>query len=96
MFSTIHFNSHYQFKKSNDSPNILFFQQHEPATGAIETFSQKVSRFDTLFATELISLINRIHEIAEQDSSEKFISLIHRINFNNFYGSKLNPTRQNN
>jgi hypothetical protein len=68
-------------------------QQHEPATVPIEPFSQKVARFDQLFASELIALLNRIHEIAEQDHSEKFISLIHRINFNNFYGSKLNPTR---
>lgn len=43
-----------------------------------ETFSQKVNRFDITFTGKLIGLLNKIHEIAEQNQSDKFINLIHR------------------
>ena len=43
-----------------------------------ETFSQRVTRFDTEFTDKLIGFLNKIHYIAEKNQSEKFINLIHR------------------
>ncbi|CAO1435353.1 unnamed protein product [Diamesa tonsa] len=65
------------------------YDQSESSMAPSETFSQRVTRFDTEFTDKLIGFLNKIHYIAEKNQSEKFINLIHRINFNSFYTAKL-------
>ncbi|XP_058828888.1 gamma-tubulin complex component 2 homolog isoform X1 [Topomyia yanbarensis] len=50
-----------------------------------ETFSARVENYRTEFTNQLMSLLRKITEIATQNPSEKFINLIHRINFNSYY-----------
>lgn len=49
------------------------------------TFSQKVSVIDNYFTEQIVLLLDAVHEIAEKDNSEKFVSLSNRINYNHFY-----------
>jgi gamma-tubulin complex component 2 len=67
----------------------LFISQKEAEIATSETFSEKVSRFDTQFTQQIVALLTKLHEFAEKENSDKFVSLIHRINFNNFYSDKL-------
>lgn len=53
------------------------------------TFSQKVEEFDALFTKNVVRLLEAVHEIAEKDNSEKFVSLCNRINFNHYYSNHL-------
>ncbi|XP_070491244.1 gamma-tubulin complex component 2 homolog isoform X2 [Chironomus tepperi] len=66
------------------------FIEKEAPTASTETFSEKVTKYDTLFVQQTVALLQKIHELAEKNHSEKYVSLIHRINFNNFYTTKLN------
>uniref|UniRef100_A0A1Q3G1T4 Gamma-tubulin complex component n=1 Tax=Culex tarsalis TaxID=7177 RepID=A0A1Q3G1T4_CULTA len=50
-----------------------------------ETFSERVEHFRADFTNLLLSLLRKITDIATQNPSEKFINLIHRINFNSYY-----------
>ncbi|KAG5672653.1 hypothetical protein PVAND_002766 [Polypedilum vanderplanki] len=72
---------------------IGFCQFIEKENVSTETFSEKVNHYDTNFTQQTVALLNKIHEIAEKNHSEKYISLIHRINFNHFYSDKLNTNQ---
>ncbi|XP_065082162.1 gamma-tubulin complex component 2 homolog isoform X2 [Ochlerotatus camptorhynchus] len=50
-----------------------------------ETFSERVEHFRCDFTNQIKSLMHKITDIATQNPSEKFINLIHRINFNSYY-----------
>ncbi|XP_062542171.1 gamma-tubulin complex component 2 homolog isoform X2 [Armigeres subalbatus] len=50
-----------------------------------ETFSERVEHFHSDFTNQLMSLLRKITDIATQNPSQKFINLIHRINFNSYY-----------
>lgn len=50
-----------------------------------ETFSERVEHFRADFTNLLLSLLRKITDIATQNPSEKFINLIHRVNFNSYY-----------
>lgn len=54
------------------------------------TFSEKVATFDKDFTDNVVLLLDSVHNIAEKDSSEKFVSLSNRINFNHYYSEFLN------
>lgn len=69
---------------------IEFCKFIEKESSNTETFSEKVTRFDMLFTQQTVSLLKKIHDMAEKNHSEKYVSLIYRINFNNFYSDKLN------
>ncbi|XP_055619757.1 gamma-tubulin complex component 2 homolog isoform X2 [Toxorhynchites rutilus septentrionalis] len=50
-----------------------------------ETFSERVEKFHSDFTNQLLSLLRKITDVATQNPSDKFINLIHRINFNSYY-----------
>lgn len=57
------------------------------------TFSEKVAKFDASFTDNVVLLLNSVHEIAEKDNSEKYVSLSNRINFNHYYTNYLSARR---
>jgi hypothetical protein len=57
------------------------------------TFSEKVAQFDSTFTKDIIRLLDAVHDTAEKDNSEKFVSLSNRINFNHYYTEYLSSRR---
>jgi len=57
------------------------------------TFSEKVTKYDEVFTSDVVRLLDAVHEIAEKDNSEKFVSLSNRINFNHYYTEYLTSRR---
>jgi hypothetical protein len=57
------------------------------------TFAEKVAQFDSVFTQQIINLLDAVHETAEKDNSEKFVSLSNRINFNHYYTGHLKCRR---
>ncbi|ETN66868.1 gamma-tubulin complex component 2 (gcp-2) [Anopheles darlingi] len=50
-----------------------------------ETFSGRVEQFRADFTNQLMTLLRKINDAATSSTSERFINLIHRINFNSYY-----------
>lgn len=75
--------------------NRVFNSKQTSATAddSTMTFSEKVAQFDSNFTSIVVRLLAEIHEVAEKDNSEKFVSLSNRINFNQYYNSHLNSRR---
>lgn len=54
-----------------------------------DSFSENVKRFDLEFTGTLIGLLQRINDKAFNNSSDKFINLANRINYNSFYNQQM-------
>lgn len=54
-----------------------------------DTFSERVKRFDLEFTGLLIGLLKQINDVASDNPSDRFINLVHRINFNSFYNEQM-------
>ncbi|XP_061505474.1 gamma-tubulin complex component 2 homolog isoform X3 [Anopheles gambiae] len=50
-----------------------------------ETFSERVEQFRHDFTDQLMTLLRKIADVATLSTSERFINLIYRINFNSYY-----------
>ncbi|KFB50780.1 AGAP005575-PA-like protein [Anopheles sinensis] len=50
-----------------------------------ETFSERVEQFRQDFTNQLMTLLRKITDVATLSTSERFINLIYRINFNSYY-----------
>nr|XP_029725425.1 gamma-tubulin complex component 2 homolog isoform X1 [Aedes albopictus] len=74
-----------EFSLSSESDYDFACQQDATSMEPTETFSEKVERFHSDFTNQLMSLLRKITDIATQNPSQKFINLIHRINFNSYY-----------
>lgn len=59
-----------------------------------ETFSERVEQFRYDFTNQLMTLLRKITNVATLSTSERFINLIYRINFNSYY-SESNETNPN-
>ncbi|XP_055538248.1 gamma-tubulin complex component 2 homolog isoform X2 [Wyeomyia smithii] len=73
------------FSLSSESDYDIACQQDATSMEPTETFSARVEHFRTDFTEQLMALLRKITDIATQNPSEKFINLIHRINFNSYY-----------
>lgn len=54
-----------------------------------DSFSESVQRFNLEFTGILIGLLARINDRACHNSSDKFLSLANRINYNSFYNQQI-------
>lgn len=63
--------------------------QDESAMEPSDSFSENVKRFDLEFTGILIGLLQRINDRAFANSTDKFISLANRINYNSFYNHQI-------
>lgn len=54
-----------------------------------DSFSENVKRFDLEFTGVLIGLLTRITDKPAQASTDKFLSLANRINYNSFYNHQI-------
>lgn len=54
-----------------------------------DSFSENVNRFNLDFTGTLIGLLTRINDRPCSNSSDKFLSLANRINYNSFYNHQI-------
>ncbi|KAM7350453.1 gamma-tubulin ring protein 84 isoform 1-T1 [Cochliomyia hominivorax] len=64
-------------------------KQSESSMAPTDTFSERVKRFDLEFTGLLIGLLKQINDVASENPSDRFINLVHRINFNSFYNEQM-------
>uniref|UniRef100_A0A182J530 Gamma-tubulin complex component n=1 Tax=Anopheles atroparvus TaxID=41427 RepID=A0A182J530_ANOAO len=60
-------------------------QQNATSMEPTETFSERVEQFRHDFTNQLMTLLRKITDVATLSTSERFINLIYRINFNSYY-----------
>ncbi|XP_004536680.1 gamma-tubulin complex component 2 homolog isoform X2 [Ceratitis capitata] len=77
------------FKLCNICLKFCEFIQSESSMVPSDTFSERVKRFDLEFTGILIGLIKQINDVASDNPSDRFINLVHRINFNSFYNQQI-------
>ncbi|KAH8288930.1 hypothetical protein KR054_012439, partial [Drosophila jambulina] len=66
-------------------PECLYRPQLETSLDPADTFSERVKRFDLEFTGILISFLKKINIMAKENTADRFMNLVHRINFNGFY-----------
>lgn len=77
------------FKLCNICLKYCDFIQTESCLAPTDTFSERVKRFDLEFTGLLIGLLKQINDVASDNPSDRFINLVHRINFNSFYNEQM-------
>ncbi|XP_017491550.1 PREDICTED: gamma-tubulin complex component 2 homolog isoform X4 [Rhagoletis zephyria] len=77
------------FKLCNICLKFCEFIQSESSLTPNDTFSERVKRFDLEFTGLLIGLLKQINDVASDNPSDRFINLVHRINFNSFYNQQM-------
>ncbi|XP_016995300.2 gamma-tubulin complex component 2 homolog isoform X1 [Drosophila takahashii] len=65
------------------------FIQLETSLDPADTFSERVKRFDLEFTGLLISFLKQINNMAKKNTADRFMNLVHRINFNAFYSDQM-------
>ncbi|XP_034489725.1 gamma-tubulin complex component 2 homolog isoform X2 [Drosophila innubila] len=65
------------------------FIQDESLMDETDTFAERVKRFDLEFTGMLISFLKQINDLAKENTSDRFMNLVHRINFNGFYSEQM-------
>ncbi|XP_052872550.1 gamma-tubulin complex component 2 homolog [Anopheles cruzii] len=73
------------YSLSSESDYELYASQDATTMAPTETFSGRVEQFRHDFTNQLMTLLRKINEAATSSTSERFINLIHRINFNSYY-----------
>ncbi|XP_002022831.2 gamma-tubulin complex component 2 homolog isoform X1 [Drosophila persimilis] len=63
--------------------------QFESSLDPTDTFSERVKRFDLEFTGLLISFLKQINNMAKKNTADRFMNLVHRINFNAFYSDQM-------
>uniref|UniRef100_A0A182Y143 Gamma-tubulin complex component n=1 Tax=Anopheles stephensi TaxID=30069 RepID=A0A182Y143_ANOST len=61
------------------------YEQAATTMAPTETFSERVEQFRHDFTDQLMMLLRKIADVATLSTSERFINLIYRINFNSYY-----------
>ncbi|XP_030382102.1 gamma-tubulin complex component 2 homolog isoform X2 [Scaptodrosophila lebanonensis] len=65
------------------------FIQCESSLDQADTFGERVKRFDLEFTGLLISFLKQINDLAKDNTTDRFLNLVHRINFNSFYSDQI-------
>ncbi|XP_034140427.1 gamma-tubulin complex component 2 homolog isoform X1 [Drosophila guanche] len=63
--------------------------QLETSLDPTDTFSERIKLFDLEFTGLLISFLKQINNMAKKNTSDRFMNLVHRINFNGFYSDQM-------
>ncbi|XP_060663571.1 LOW QUALITY PROTEIN: gamma-tubulin complex component 2 homolog [Drosophila nasuta] len=75
--------------QSDSEPEVSDRPQDESSMAQTETFSESVKRFDLEFTGMLISFLKQINDLAKANTGDRFMNLVHRINFNSFYSEQM-------
>lgn len=58
-----------------------------------ETFVEDTAKFDLRFTSVLMSLLDKIAQLARENYNEKILNILHRLDFNGFYSQALDSFR---
>jgi len=58
-----------------------------------DSFEEEVTKFDLGFTSVLISLLDKISQLARENYNEKILNILHRLDFNGFYSKALDTFR---
>lgn len=58
-----------------------------------ENFEQEVAKFDLRFTSVLVSLLDKISQLARENYNERILNILHRLDFNGFYSKALDNFR---
>ncbi|KAL7744586.1 hypothetical protein ACLKA6_017100 [Drosophila palustris] len=75
--------------QSDSEPDISDRPQGESSLDQTDTFAERVKRFDLEFTGMLISFLKQINDLAKDNTADRFMNLVHRINFNGFYSEQM-------
>merc|ERR1719245_719534 len=59
-----------------------------------EPFEDDVNKFDLRFTSVLVSLLDRISQLARENYNEKMLNILYRLDFNGFYSKALDAFRK--
>lgn len=59
-----------------------------------ESFEDEVNKFDLRFTSVLVSLLDRISQLARENYNEKMLNILYRLDFNGFYSKALDAFRK--
>ena len=59
-----------------------------------EDFEDDVNKFDLRFTSVLVSLLDRISQLARENYNEKMLNILYRLDFNGFYSKALDAFRK--
>ena len=57
-------------------------------------FEDDVNKFDLRFTSVLVSLLDRISQLARENYNEKMLNILYRLDFNGFYSKALDAFRK--
>ncbi|XP_017087980.1 gamma-tubulin complex component 2 homolog isoform X2 [Drosophila bipectinata] len=80
---------------SESDPECSHRPQVESTLDPTDTFSERVKRFDLEFTGLLISFLKQINNMAKKNTADRFMNLVHRINFNAFYTDQMDKLCMN-
>ncbi|KAH8354810.1 hypothetical protein KR084_008685, partial [Drosophila pseudotakahashii] len=81
--------THDSADSSESEPESSHRPQLETSLDPTDTFSERVKRFDLEFTGLLISFLKQINNMAKKNTADRFMNLVHRINFNAFYSDQM-------
>ncbi|XP_037723879.1 gamma-tubulin complex component 2 homolog isoform X2 [Drosophila subpulchrella] len=81
--------THDSADSSESEPESSHRPQLETSLDPADTFSERVNRFDLEFTGLLISFLKQINTMAKKNTADRFMNLVHRINFNAFYSDQM-------
>jgi gamma-tubulin complex component 2 len=59
----------------------------------MNAFEEEVTKFDLGFTSVLISLLDKISQLARENYNERILNILHRLDFNGFYSKALDTFR---
>ena len=54
-----------------------------------ESFEEEVTKFDLRFTSILVSLLDKISQLARENYNERILNILHRLDFNGFYSKAI-------
>merc|ERR1719225_462716 len=54
-----------------------------------EAFEEEINKFDMTFTAALVTLLDRISQLARENYNEKILNILYRLDFNGYYSKEL-------
>ena len=60
-----------------------------------EAFEEEINKFDMTFTAALVTLLDRISQLARENYNEKILNILYRLDFNGYYSKELEKYGRN-
>ncbi|KAM8715891.1 hypothetical protein ACLKA7_002865 [Drosophila subpalustris] len=82
-----------EFTKSANKDQSSNDKVKEGSVDQSNANAQRVKNFDSVFTSLLISFLKQLNDLAQANTGDRFIYLVHRINFNGYYSEEIEKLR---